>query len=61
MPQKCPKTTENDKVKKVTQIDARIIFKPHAHLQTTEKTCAKFQKDRYKLFTITLIVRLTLD
>ena len=26
-----------------------IISKPHAHLQTMEKTCAKFQKDRYKI------------
>ena len=37
------------KVKKVTKINARIISKPHAHLQTMEKTCAKFQKDRYKI------------
>ena len=25
------------------------ISKPHAHLQTMEKTCAKFQKDQYKI------------
>ena len=44
--------SENDKVhkvEKVTNINARIISKPHAHLQTLEKTCAKFQKDRYKI------------
>ena len=34
---------------KVTKIKARIISKPHAHLQTMEKTCAKFQKGRYKI------------
>ena len=37
------------KVEKVTKINARIISKPYAHLQTMEKTCAKFQKDRYKI------------
>ena len=26
-----------------------IISKPYAHLQTMAKTCAKFQKDRYKI------------
>ena len=39
--------SENDKVhkvEKVTKINARIISKPHAHLQTMEKTCAKFKK-----------------
>ena len=44
--------SENDKVhkvEKVTKINARIISKPHAHLQTMEKTCAKFQKDQYKI------------
>ena len=43
---------ENDnvhKVEKVTKINARNIYKPHAHLQTMEETCAKFQKDRYKI------------
>ena len=43
--------SENDKVhkvEKVTKINSRIISKPHAHLQTMGKTCAKFQKDRYK-------------
>ena len=37
------------KVEKVTNINASIISKPHAHLQTMEKTCAKFQKDWYKI------------
>ena len=44
--------SENDKVhkvEKVTKINARIISKPHAHLKTMEKTCAKFQKDWYKI------------
>ena len=35
--------------KKVTKIKARIISKSHAHLQTMEKTCAKFQNDQYKI------------
>ena len=29
---------------KVTKINSRIISKPHAHLKTMEKTCAKFKK-----------------
>ena len=37
------------KVEKVIKLNARIISKPHAYLQTMEKTCAKFQKDRYKI------------
>ena len=37
------------KVEKVTKINARIISKPYAHLQTMEKTFAKFQKDWYKI------------
>ena len=37
------------KVEKVTKINSRIISKPYAHLQSMEKTCAKFQKDRYKI------------
>ena len=44
--------SENDKVHKVekrTKIYSRIISKSHAHLQTMEKTCAKFQKDQYKI------------
>ena len=44
--------SENDKVhkvKNVTKINARIIAKPYAHLQTIEKTCAKFQNDWYKI------------
>ena len=38
--------TKVHKVEKVT----KIISKPHAHLQTMEKTCAKFKKDQYKLY-----------
>ena len=34
---------------KSNKIYARIISKPYAHLQTMEKTCAKFQKDWYKI------------
>ena len=44
--------SENDKVhkvEKVTKIDSMIISKPHAHLQTIAKTCAKFQKDQSKI------------
>ena len=37
------------KVEKMIKINARIISKAHAHLQTMEKTCAKFQKDWYKI------------
>ena len=40
-------TKKFHKVEKVTKINSRIISKPHAHLQTMVKTCAKFQKDRY--------------
>ena len=29
--------------------NTRITSKPHAYLQTMEKTCTKFQKDRYKI------------
>ena len=36
------------------KINARIISKTHAHLQTTEKTCAKFQKDWYKIVWVAL-------
>ena len=32
----------------MTKINLRIIFKPHAHLQTTTKTPVKIQKDRHK-------------
>ena len=35
--------------KKVTKINSRIISKLHAHLQSMEKTCAKFQKDQYTM------------
>ena len=34
---------------KVTKLNLKIISKPHALLQTREKTCAKFQKDRFKI------------
>ena len=36
-------------MKKVTKLKSMIISKPHAHLQTIGKTCAKFQKDRYEI------------
>ena len=42
--------TKVRKVEKVTKINARIISKPHAHFQTMEKTCAKFQKIGLKLY-----------
>ena len=42
--------TKVRKMEKVTKIKARIISKPHAHLQTMEKTCAKFQKGCMKLY-----------
>ena len=45
--------SENDKVYKVvkgTKINSRIISKPHAHLQTMEKTCASFKKIGIKLY-----------
>ena len=44
--------SENDKVhkvEKVTKINSTTISKPHAYLKTMAKTCAKFQKDRYKI------------
>ena len=34
---------------KVTKINLDIISKAHTHLQTVEKTYAKFQKDMYKI------------
>ena len=37
------------KVEKVTKINLKIISKPRALLQTREKTCAKFQKDWFKI------------
>ena len=37
-------------VEKVTKIKAKIISKPQAHLQTMEKTCAKFQMIGIKLY-----------
>ena len=36
-------------VEKVTKINLKIISKPRALLQTWEKTCAKFQKDQFKI------------
>ena len=56
--------SENDKVRKVekvTKINARITSKPHAHLQTMEKTCAKFQKDRYKIVWGVVLTRFPLS
>ena len=43
------KMTKLTKWKKGQKIKSRIISKPHAHLQTIGKTCAKFQKDQYKI------------
>ena len=43
------KNDKVNKVEKVIKINSRIISKPYAHLQTIMKTCAKFQKDRYKI------------
>ena len=37
------------KVEKVTKINARITSQPHVYLQPIKKTCAKFQKDQYKI------------
>ena len=36
--------TKVHKVEKVKNVNARITSNPLAHLQTMEKTCAKFQK-----------------
>ena len=41
------------KVEKVTKINSRIIWYPN-HPQTMGKTCAKFQKDRYKIVWVAL-------
>ena len=49
------KMTNGHKVEKVTKINARIISKPHAHLQTMEKTCAKFHKGWYKIVWVALM------
>ena len=43
------KMTKFKKVQKMIKIKARIIWKAHAHLQTMENTCAKFQKDWCKI------------
>ena len=48
------KMTKFKKYKKVTKNKARIIWKAHAHLQTMEKTCAKFQRDKYKIVWVVL-------
>ena len=55
--------SENDKVKveKVTKINLKIISKPHALLQTQEKTCAKFQKDLFKIVWEVAITRYPLS
>ena len=37
------------KQKKVTKLKEKIRSKAHAHLQTMEKICAKFQKDWYNI------------
>ena len=42
--------TKVHKVEKVTKINASIISKPHAHLQTMEKTCASLKKIGIKLY-----------
>ena len=47
--------------KKVTKINSRIISKPHAHLQTMEKTCAKFQKVRYTIVWRVVLTRYPLS
>ena len=41
-------TIEAQIAKKVSNINLRIISKPHAHLQSMLKTSAKFQKNRNK-------------
>ena len=55
--------SENDKVKveKVTKINLKIISKPCALLQTWEKTCANFQKDRFKIVWKVAITRYPLS
>ena len=55
--------SENDKVKveKVTKINLKIISKPRALLQTQEKTCAKFQKDQFKIVWEVAITRYPLS
>ena len=35
-------------VEKVTKINLKIIFKPHAHLLTMTKTPVKFKNDRHE-------------
>ena len=40
---------QSSQSKKVTKINSRIISKAHANFKTMEKTCAKFQKDQYKI------------
>ena len=55
--------SEYDKIKveKVTKINLKIIFKPHALLQTQEKTCARFQKDLFKIVREVAITRYPLS
>ena len=48
-------------MEKVTKINLKIISKPHALLQTWEKTCAKFQKDRFKIVREVAITRYPLS
>ena len=40
---------QSSQSEKVTKINSRIISKTHAHLKNMKKTCAKFQKDQYKI------------
>ena len=49
------------KVEKVTKIYLKMISKPHAHLQTLEKTCPKLQRHRYKIVWGVAITRYTLS
>ena len=53
--------TKVHKVEKVTKINSTIISKSHAHLQTMAKTCAKFQKDRYKIVWEVVLTRYPLS
>ena len=55
--------SENDKVKveKGKNINLKIISKPRALLQTWEKTCAKFQKDQFKILWEVAITRYPLS
>ena len=43
------KMTQVQIVKKVTKINLRSIFQPHAYLQSMATMSAKFQKYQYKI------------